>query len=461
MRLLGIPLLVLATACAPLLEPDAAPTSTETDQTTTSTTTTAPTTTTSVVDDELTTSSCPTDADGFAILCAAYDLIQQNYVDPVDDQLLVDGALAGLDRSDEIGKAPGPLTCAIPSEAFIAVCERMEALDAGPAAVEDIVAGMAAAGLDRNSVYLSPESLALSAEEQTGTVEGIGALVTTEDLTSEDPESTICQVIGPLCPLVIVSTLDGSPAEAAGVMEDDVMLRVDGEEIDGWTLDELTARVRGPAGTDVTIVFLRDGEEIEITITRAAVDIPVTSTETIGTVGYLDLNVFTGNAGDQVAQELEQLIAAGARTIVLDLRDNPGGTLNAAIDVASAFLTDGLVLRTVGPDEERTYAVRDDGVARDPGLSVVVVVNRGSASASEVVAGALQEQGRATIVGETTFGKNTVQQRFDLPNGGAIKLTIARWQTPDGRDFDDGITPDVQLEVNDLEPEELVELVTA
>lgn len=432
----------------------------EPEPSTTTTTTLPPTTTTSIVDDDLTLSSCPTDAEGFETLCRAYELIQEHYVDPVDDAVLALGAEAGLADSDDTGTAPGQLTCAIPSDAFIPMCEQMEALDAGADAIGDIVAGMAAVALDRNSVYLSPQSLALTAEEQTGTVEGIGAFVTTEDLTSDDPESTTCWIVGPTCPLVIVSTLDASPAERAGVLADDVMVRVDGVPIEGLSVDDVTSKVRGPAGTDVTIVFLRAGSEVELTITRAAIDVPVVEAELVGDVGYVDLNVFTGNAGDQVNTALLDLIGAGATSIVLDLRDNPGGTLNSAIDVASAFLRDGLVLRTVGPEGERTYPVREGGIATDESLDIYVVVNRASASASEVVAGALQDQERAAIVGETSFGKNTVQQRFDLPDGGAIKLTIARWQTPDGRDFDDGVTPDVELAVDDLSPAELIAAIT-
>ena len=128
--------------------------------------------------------------------------------------------------------------------------------------------------------------------------------------------------------------------------------------------------------------------------------------------------------------------------------------------MTSEFLTDGLVVRTVGPDDERSYSVRGDGIATDPEIQVIVLVNRGSASASEVLAGALQERGRATIVGERTFGKNTVQQRFALSNGGAMRLTIARWITAGGVDFDNGIVPDVSLAIDaSLTPAEIIELV--
>ena len=427
-----------------------------------STSTTLPqTTTTSIVDDELITTSCPTTDEAFSPLCEAYQLITEVYVDPVDDVTLADAALLGVQALAEPGSAPGPLTCPIPTEAFVRVCEKLEELDVAGEGLEPILYGMAQFGLDPNSTYIDPEALALIQEEQTGSVEGIGALVTTEDLTSDDPANTLCNIIGDTCPLVIVSTLPGSPAAAAGVQPGDVFVAVDGDPIAGRTVDEVTAIVRGPAGTDVAITFDRDGETVDVVITRASIEIPITIVESFGEVGYLRLNMFTSNAGDQVDEDLRELLDAGARTIVLDLRDNPGGTLDAALDVTSEFLGDGVVVRTVGPDEERTYPVRDDGLATDPSIEVIVVVNRGSASASEVVAGALQERGRAIVVGETTFGKNTVQQRFPLSNGGAMRLTIARWITAGGLDFDDGIVPDVTIEIDPaITPAALVELVT-
>lgn len=453
----------LAAACNLIVE-EATETTAPPDASSTITTTTTiapPTTTTSIVDDELITTSCPTPDEAFAPLCEAYRLITEVYVDPVDDAALADAALLGVEALAEPGSAPGPLTCPIPTQAFVRVCEKLEELDVAGEGLEPILYGMAQFGLDPNSTYIDPEALALIQEEQTGSVEGIGALVTTEDLTSDDPANTTCNIITETCPLIIVSTLPGSPAAAAGVQPGDVFVAVDGEPIAGRTVDEVTAIVRGPAGTDVAIAFDRGGEPVEVVITRASIEIPVTLVESFGEVGYLRLNMFTSNAGDQLEDDLQDLLDAGARTIVLDLRDNPGGTLEAALDVTSEFLSDGVVVRTVGPDEERTYPVRGDGIATDPSIEVIVVVNRGSASASEVVAGALQERGRATVVGETTFGKNTVQQRFPLSNGGAMRLTIARWITAGGLDFDDGIVPDVTIDIDPaITPSALVELVT-
>jgi carboxyl-terminal processing protease len=459
-RAAPIVLLAFVSACG-LLDRQPAPVDPTTPTVTETTTTTlVAATSTSAVGDELITTSCPTEDADFTLLCEAVDLISRNYVDPIDEDALAAAAIEGLLTEGPSQTSPGPLTCATPSDSFLALCQTMEARDVAGDAIESVLFGMTRFALDPNSSYITPEALALIREEQTGSVEGIGALVTTEDRTSADPANTPCDILSDTCPLVIVSTLPGSPAAAAGVEAGDEFVAVDGDPVNGRSIDEVTTVVRGAAGTDVTITFARGDELIDITITRAAVEIPITQVESFGDVGYLRLNLFTGNAGDQVEEDLRSLLDAGATTIVFDLRDNPGGTLDAALDVTSEFIGDGLVVRTVGPDEELSYPVRADGVATDPAIEVIVLVNRGSASASEVVAGTLQERERALIVGETTFGKNTVQQRFPLSNGGAMRLTIARWITPEGIDFDDGIVPDLALELDaDLTPAEIIDLV--
>jgi carboxyl-terminal processing protease len=156
---------------------------------------------------------------------------------------------------------------------------------------------------------------------------------------------------------------------------------------------------------------------------------------------------------------LDELIDQGATTILVDLQNNPGGSLVAAVEIASQFLADGDVVRTEAPDDTETYGVRRGGVAVDPGIRIVVLLNRGSASASEVVAAVLQERGRATVMGEASYGKNTVQQQYGLSNGGALKLTVARWLTPGGHDFGGtGVTPDVAVNIpDDAEEDYLVE----
>lgn len=432
------------------------------DQTTTtaspsSTDADAPTTTETPIDYE--TVECG-ELEG-ALVCETYELIARHYVDPVSDEALVEGAITALTTS-EVPSGDGIDVCPLPSEAFTEVCDVVdsEALDA-EAAEEAIVAGMTYLALDPNSGYFDAQMLELVEEEQSGQIEGIGALVATEEEGSD--ETNTCQIISPTCRLRIVSTIEGGPAQAADLQTGDEFLAVDGESIEGWTVDQVTGLVRGPAGTDVDLRFSRQGEEFTVTITRATVQVPVVESERVDDTAYVQLNVFTDNADEQLRHVLEELLADRPARLVLDLRNNPGGLLETAVAVTSEFLNEGLVVRTQSPQTETPYAVEPGGVATDPGLELFIAVNRGSASASEVVAGALSDAGRAVIVGENTFGKNTVQQRFPLSNGGALKLTIARWLTPAGHDFGGtGIEPDIMMELPpELTPAEVVEHVTA
>lgn len=402
---------------------------------------------------------CDDPEDDVVIVCEAYDLINEQYVDPVDDDALAEAAalaLATLDGndSDEL------LVCATPSEVFVSTCNTAaDAADDTTEAAEMIVAGFATYALDPNSAYLDANALDLLQEEQEGQIEGIGALVSPEDETIPGDDKQ-CGVVSETCQILIVSTISGAPAEDAGLERNDVLVAVDGQSILGWTVDEVTAAVRGPAGSEVTLTLERDGEPFEVTITRAAVVIPVVEAETIDDVGYVRLTSFTGTASSQFETAVVDRLADGVDELVIDLRNNPGGFLTTAIDVTSIFLDDGDVVTTEGPDDSTSYPVNGDAIV-PADMTVYLVVNKGSASASEVLAATLQERDAAVVVGENTFGKNTVQQRFNLSNGGALKLTIARWLTPGGHDFGGGgVTPDVTLDVTDLTAEELVAAVT-
>lgn len=391
------------------------------------------------------------------LLCEGYSLISRYYVDPVTDSLLAQTAAAGVEALDE-ARSGGTLTCAIPNAAFEPVCEAM-AIEGAAAEVADeaALAGMMAA-LDPNSSYLDPQALRLLEEEQAGEVQGIGALVASEDLTAADPETTPCAVVSETCRLVVVSTFVDSPAERAGLLPGDVFVAVDGESIVGWNVDEVTATVRGAAGTEVLLTVDRAGELLDLGIIRAALTVPVVESDLIADVGYLKLNLFTDTADRQMHDALSTLLGNGIDRLVLDLRDNPGGALDATVSIASEFLVEGVVVRTQSPDDERTYEVEGGGIATSTDLEVVILVNRGSASASEVLSAALQEADRAVVIGENTFGKNTVQQRFGLSNGGALKLTVARWVTASGADFGEGgVTPDIVAEIEpDISVDDLV-----
>jgi carboxyl-terminal processing protease len=382
----------------------------------------------------------PADSD-VEIVCETYDLIRRNYVDEISDEDLAAAAsmgLSDLDGSDAVTE----VICAAPAVEFQESCElAAEKAENSVEAAEAMVWGLTTYGLDPNSVYFDAEALELVDEEQNGEIEGIGALVTAEDFSGGEPE--LCAVISETCSMYIVSTIAGTPAEAAGLQRDDIIVEVDGQAVLGRTVDEVTATVRGPAGTQVSIRVERDGELLDFEITRAEVVVPAVVSEVVGDSGYVALNVFTDNADEQFEDAVVEMLDRGVDSLVVDLRDNPGGLLDTAIEVASVFLPDGDVVVTESPGSSTSYPVSGHPVVPEE-IEVVIVVNKGSASASEVVSAVLQERGRATVVGENTFGKNTVQQRFGLSNGGALKLTIARWLTPGGLDFGHvGVTPDV------------------
>ena len=394
-----------------------------------------------------------------ALICEVYDLIVQRYVDPVDDGELAAAASAEVDALErDRGATP---ECVIPNEAFEIICAAMsdEGVSTGEAEIA-AVQGMLGV-LDANTFYLSSDALRLLEEDQSGSVEGIGALVGAEDQTADDPAATTCGTVSETCWLVVVSTFADGPARLAGLEVDDVLVAVDGESILGWTVDEVTAAVRGTAGTRVELTVDRAGDSVDISIVRAAITIPVVETDQVGNVGYLRLNLFTDTSDRQVHNAIEDLLSDGAERLVLDLRDNPGGALHATVEIASEFLSDGVVVRTEGPDEDFSYEADPGGLLADT-TPMVILVNQGSASASEVLAAALQERNRALVIGTATFGKNTVQQRYGLSDGGALKLTVARWVTEAGSDFGEtGVLPDIEAEMAaELTVDELVAEVT-
>ncbi|MGH3371109.1 MAG: S41 family peptidase [Nocardioidaceae bacterium] len=354
--------------------------------------------------------------------------------------------------------APTPIlqtvTCSAPSEAFHLLCETYARIKADYVdelddadLVEGAVKGMVEALPDPYSGYLPPEQYETALDDLSGEFGGIGAEVGMRNLADPGNEEA-CTVITDSCALVIVAPLDGSPAEAAGLRSGDVVLAVDGTTTLGSTISDQVFRVRGEAGTEVTLTIERDGETLEVTITRAVIDLQEVSSEMLSDrIGYLRLTTFTDRSPELLRDALAGLLDAGATAIVFDLRDNPGGFLAAAQGVASEFVPAGELLFTVesGADVQR-WESESGGLAQDASVEVVVLINGGSASASEIVAGALSETGRVTLVGEPTFGKNTVQVWSELPNGGGLRLTTDRWYTPSHRSAaDGGIVPDVTV----------------
>jgi len=267
-----------------------------------------------------------------------------------------------------------------------------------------------------------------------------------------DPEDLeACTVVTESCAMVIVAPLDGSPAEDAGLRPGDQIMAIDGTSTEGESVSSLVYVVRGESGTDVTLTIQRGEETSDVTITREVIDLHEVSSELLNDgVGYLRLTSFTDRAPGLFTDALQGLLDQGATSFVLDLRGNPGGYIVAAQGIASQFVPQGKLLFTVESDGNVQRWESETGLVQDESVPVVVLVDAGSASASEIVAGALKENDRATILGEPTFGKNTVQIWNDLPNGGGLRLTTDRWFTPDHNSAaPNGIAPDVVVAAPD------------
>ena len=251
--------------------------------------------------------------------------------------------------------------------------------------------------------------------------------------------------------LIILGPLPGSPADQAGILPGDVVLQVDGESIDGLTLEETVAKIRGPKGTAVVLTLSRGGASLPFDVTVVRDTISVSSVlphlESEG-VGYIRLTTFDGTARENVRTAIAELRDEGAEGLILDLRRNGGGLVTAAVDIVSEFVEEGEVLRWVNAAGEETIeTVTGEGTAYD--LPLVVIVDGFSASASEVVSGALQDHERAVVVGTTTYGKGSVNLLHTLDSGAGLYVTIARWLTPSGRQIEgSGIMPDVQAGEN-------------
>jgi carboxyl-terminal processing protease len=265
---------------------------------------------------------------------------------------------------------------------------------------------------------------------------------------------------------MIIGVFEGSPAEKAGLKPDDVIVAVDGKRTEDSSIDEVAGWVRGEAGTTVelTVRHGADGPERTVSVVRGDVPIhPVSWTMVPGTkTALIRLEQFSNGAADDMVETLKTARTDGAERIVLDMRGNPGGYVNEAVGVASQFLTSGLVYIERNAQGGTTdHAVSPGGVATD--LPLVVVVDANTASSAEIVSGALQDAGRAKVVGETTFGTGTVLGEFDLSDGSALRIGTVEWLTPSGRRiWHEGIAPDVPIampaDVEPLSPDDIARL---
>ena len=293
------------------------------------------------------------------------------------------------------------------------------------------MAGLVAGLDDAYSVFFDPEANEAFQSELEGSFEGIGAEIGIKDGQ-----------------LQVIAPLPGSPAEVAGIQAGDKIYYIDGVETFEMTVEEAVRLIRGEGGTTVTLSVAHNGAESleEITITRATITIDsVKFTMRDDGIAVIDIYFFNGDTTELFNDAVQQIAMSDAKGIILDLRNDPGGYLNAAIDVASAWIDNDVVVSEHVQDEVTPFYTTQISLLE--GIPTVVLVNGGSASASEIVAGALQDYELATIVGEQTYGKGSVQDYREFPDGSAVKLTIAKWFTPAGRSIDkEGITPDELIE---------------
>ena len=294
------------------------------------------------------------------------------------------------------------------------------------------IRGMLEALEDPHASYLSAEQHSREQEGYRGYFEGIGAQVT---LTEAG--------------LTVIAPIPGAPAEEAGIRAGDLILAVDGADIDGLTLIESVNLIRGPGGTEVTLLVrhVGDFEDVNITVTRGRIPIESTAFRMLdGGIGHLWVYSFSNTTEDEVRRALDELEEVGGRGLILDLRNNPGGLLASVISVTDLFLDSGTILYEIDAEGDRSdYEAARRGPATD--VPLVVIVNQFSASASEIMAGAIQTSGRATVVGTSTFGKGSVNIARELSDGSAIYFTIRRWYLSDGTQIEgEGVTPDIEVE---------------
>ncbi len=314
------------------------------------------------------------------------------------------------------------------------------------AATEAAIRGMLMPLDDSQTAYVSAEYMQTESQDMQGNFEGIGAHVSMR----QDGK------------LIIVAPIDGGPAEAAGIKSGDIILDVDGESIEDLSILEAISLIRGPRGSTVVLLVQQLGaiDPVEISIVRDR--IPLASvllrSEPGEPIAHIRVINFYADTAEILKETISEAVAGGAEALILDVRDNPGGLLSSAIDVTSQFLDDGLVLYEIDGSGRRTnFQVRQGGVATD--IPMVVLTNEGSASASEILAGAIQDHERALVIGATTFGKGTVNAFKRLSNGAGLYMSIARYYTPAGRQIEDlGVVPDIEVSARDRQTAETDQL---
>ncbi len=332
-----------------------------------------------------------------------YEFVHKNYVDEIDSDVLIEGAMKGMFRSLE----------------------------------------------DPHSGYLDIEDMRSLTDTTSGEFGGVGLYINKVRLDEDRPELDEW--------VEVVSPIDGTPASRAGLRSRDLIVAIEGESTAELSIYEVVKRLRGKPDSEVELTILRNmRNRFDVTLTRAIIEIPTVRYAGLqDDVGFLRIIQFTPRTAEQVEQGLRELTSEGYKNLILDLRTNPGGLLTAAIDTADLFFDNGLVVGTWGriPDKNQAYYARK-GIAIDGDAQIVVLINEGTASAAEILAGALKDRNRAVLVGVTSYGKGSVQQVRSLGDGG-FRLTIAKYYTPSEEFIDKiGIEPDVVMDEPELSEEE-------
>ena len=301
--------------------------------------------------------------------------------------------------------------------------------------IEGAISGLVDSYGDPYTIYLPPQEAAMFDEEIAGNFSGVGMEV--------GMRNNMVTVIAPL---------PNTPSEKAGIIAGDTLIKIDGESTEGMSTDEAVRRIRGEQGTTVTLTIFREGKEefLEISIVRDTIVIPTSKTEIRDDTFIIALYSFNAIAESEMQNALRAFVKSDAKNLILDLRGNPGGYLESAVSIASYFLPLGkVVVRESFGDgtEEELYRSSGKELGTHAPKKLVVLIDGGSASASEILAGALKEHGVATLIGDTTFGKGSVQELIDLDDGSSLKVTIARWLTPDGNSISEGgLEPNITVE---------------
>jgi carboxyl-terminal processing protease len=294
------------------------------------------------------------------------------------------------------------------------------------------ISGMVEGLSDPYTSFLDPEQSKKFLEEIEGEFEGVGI-----ELANKNNK------------LTVVSPLEDSPAQAAGIRAGDVIDKINGKETASMSLDEAVEAIRGQRGTEVVLTISRDGKSLEFKLKRTLIKIKSVKFEMKGDIAYLKVSQFIGETKSSAQRAASLILTKKPKGIVLDLRNNPGGYLDAAVDLASLFIKEGVIVYEQEKSGDR-QEMQATGGAKLFDLPLVVLINGGSASGSEIVAGAIQDYKKGLLIGEKTFGKGTVQSFEELKGGSTLRITVAKWLTPNGRAINEqGLIPDIEIKMSE------------